>query len=391
MSHFLFSACVAAIFVSHAAFAQTDLTATSGNIHEAITEAVTAQATPAPIAYVYVSNTVNQIVGYSASSTGKLTAIPGSPFKAIGGASMAVNGKYLFGEGNSNIYTSRIASNGALKQVASFNAIKYNPDGQYGWLNCLFLDHTGTTLYTLIGDDDNDPYQAFKINNSNGELTYIWSGGLARGNTTPMTFMGSNKFAYAASQFYLNPDIFGFQRNSNGTITEIRDDAAMPVAKPGDVYLPVFAIADQTNHAAVAIYPEKGAPFGPQDGPELLASYTGDAAGNITTNNTYKNMPGVAVGLVNRMRMSPSGKLLAVAGTAGLQVFHFNGASPITKYKGLLVSGPVSMAYWDNANHLYALGANKLYVFTVTPTSVSQAAGSPYAIAKSAALIVQPK
>ena len=111
MSHFLFSACVAAVFVSHAAFAQTDLTATSGNIHESTTEAVTAQATPASIAYVYVSNTVNQIVGYSASSTGKLTAIPGSPFKAIGGASMAVNGKYLFGEGNSNIYSSRIASN----------------------------------------------------------------------------------------------------------------------------------------------------------------------------------------------------------------------------------------------------------------------------------------
>jgi len=30
-------------------------------------------------------------------------------------------------------------------------------------------------------------------------------------------------------------------------------------------------------------------------------------------------------------------------------------------------------------------------VFTVTPTSVSQAPGSPYAIAKPAALIVQPK
>jgi hypothetical protein len=90
------------------------------------------------------------------------------------------------------------------------------------------------------------------------------------------------------------------------------------------------------------------------------------------------------------MRMSPSGKLLAVAGSAGLQLFHFNGASPITKYTGLLVSGPVSMAYWDNSNHLYALSGSKLYVFNATPTSVGQAAGSPYAVKNPTALIVQP-
>jgi hypothetical protein len=34
--------------------------------------------------------------------------------------------------------------------------------------------------------------------------------------------------------------------------------------------------------------------------------------------------------------MSPSGKLLAVAGTTGLQVFHFNGSNPIKPYTGLL-------------------------------------------------------
>jgi hypothetical protein len=383
MLRFISFLCLAVISTSLPAFPQFASQASVASVKQA--------ATPAPIAYVYVSNTANQIVGYSASSTGKLTAIPGSPFKGAGGASMAVNGKYLFGEGTANIYSYLIASNGALKQVASFNAIKYNPDGAYGFLNCLFLDHTGATLYTLIGDDENNPYQAFKINKSNGELTYIWSGGAVRGNTTPMTFLGNNNFAYAANQFYLNPYVFGFQRNSNGTLTEIANDAAMPAEKPGDVYLPVFAIADPTNHVAVAIYPEKGAPFGPQDGPELLASYTADAAGNMTTNNTYRNTPGVAVGSVNRMRMSPSGRLLAVAGTAGVQLFHFNGASPITKYTGLLVSGPVSMAYWDNANHLYVLGASKLYVFNATPTSVSQVAGSPYTVKNPSALIVQPR
>jgi hypothetical protein len=375
--------CLAVISASLPAFPQI--------ASQASVESVKQAATPAPIAYVYVSNSANQIVGLSANAAGKLTPIPGSPFKGTGGASMAVNGKYLFGQGTTNIYSYLIASNGALKQVASFNAVKYNPEGDFGFLEYLFLDHTGTTLYDLIGDDVNNPYQAFKINQSNGELTFIWAGGEGRGNNTPMTFTGNNHLCYAATDFYLNPYIFGFQRNSNGTITEINDDAPLPIAKAGDVYLPVFAIADPTNHVAVSIYPEKGAPFGPQDGPELLATYTADAAGNLNTNSTYKNMPGVAVGSVNRMRMSPSGKLLAVTGTAGVQLFHFNGASPITKYTGLLVSGSVSMAYWDNANHLYVLGSSKLYVFTATPTGVSQASGSPYAVKNPSALIVQPK
>ncbi len=385
----LFSiACLAAVLFSHTAIAQISSETSAGV--EQVTVLETAAAT-APVANVYVSNTVNQIIGFSASPTGKLTAILGSPFKGAGGQSMAANGKYLFGAGKATIYSYSIAANGALKQVASINALKYNNDSTNGFVHDLVLDHTGATLYNLMADDINNPYQAFRINQSNGELTFIWIGGERRGNNTPLTFTGNNRLAYTATNFYLNPDIMGFQRNSNGTLTEININQPFPVAKPGDVYLSVFAVADPANHMAVAFFPEKGAPFGPQDGPELLATYTADAAGNLSTTSTYKNMPGTAAGAVNRMRMSPSGKLLAVAGSAGLQIFRFNGANPITKYTGLLVSGPVSMAFWDNANHLYALGASKLYVFTVTPTSVSQAPGSPYAIAKPAALVVQPK
>ncbi len=89
---------------------------------------------------------------------------------------------------------------------------------------------------------------------------------------------------------------------------------------------------------------------------------------------------------------SPSGLLLAVGGN-GLEVFHFNGASPITKYTGLLTSDKIVQLFWDNDNHLYALSAsaNKLFVFTVTPTSVSQAPGSPYTISNPVALAVLPE
>jgi hypothetical protein len=39
---------------------------------------------------------------------------------------------------------------------------------------------------------------------------------------------------------------------------------------------------------------------------------------------------------VNDILFSPSGKLVAVGGTAGLQIFHFNGANPLTRATGLL-------------------------------------------------------
>ena len=87
--------------------------------------------------------------------------------------------------------------------------------------------------------------------------------------------------------------------------------------------------------------------------------------------------------------MSQSGKLLAVG--PGLQVFHFNGAEPITKFTGLLPTAPITHIHWDNNNHLYALSSNKLYVYTVTPTSVEEVPGSPYTLPNSNALNVVPR
>jgi hypothetical protein len=97
------------------------------------------------------------------------------------------------------------------------------------------------------------------------------------------------------------------------------------------------------------------------------------------------------------MDMSPSGSVLAVAGYTGLQFFHFNGASSITTFGSpLLTDVTIDQLGWDNDNHLYALsyGSNELYVYTVTLTSISQVAGSPYMVHKAygiKGLIVVPK
>jgi hypothetical protein len=166
----------------------------------------------------------------------------------------------------------------------------------------------------------------------------------------------------------------------------------MPAAKQGDFYDPYGAAADPTNHVAISVLPFNGSTWR-QDGPLQLATYTASSSGNLTTKSTFSNMPSTAVKYATDLKMSPSGKLLAVAGTAGLQIFHFNGGDPITRYTGLLTRDEVDQVFWDNSNHLCAISrsANKLFVFTITPTSVSQAPGSPHTITNPQNLTVLPK
>src|ERR1700677_1677951 len=127
-------------------------------------------ATSSPLAYVYVSRPTH-VDAFAASSSGKLTAVPGSPFSNIAVSHMSVNKKYLFGAGDDqqNLYTFSIGSNGALKQVAVTNILKDAPDG-YG-TGPIQIDGTGSTLYNSLLVDDSF-VQAFKIE-ENGALEFL--------------------------------------------------------------------------------------------------------------------------------------------------------------------------------------------------------------------------
>jgi len=161
------------------------------------------------------------------------------------------------------------------------------------------------------------------------------------------------------------------------------------------MYCPYLTATDPTNHLAVPVQPLDNSSLQPL-GPYQLATYTADSSGSLTTTSTYSNMPTTSVttnsslGSLTNISMSPSGQLLAVAGTQGLQVFHFNAADPITPYTSALITGQVDQIFWDNHDHLYAISqsAGKLFVLTVTPTSNSQAPGSPYTITSPANLVV---
>ena len=88
------------------------------------------------------------------------------------------------------------------------------------------------------------------------------------------------------------------------------------------------------------------------------------------------------------MSISPSGKLLVV-GQSGFQVFHFDGADPITKYTGVLHSSETFLQFgWDKANHLFALSNNALHIYSATSTSIKEESGSPISIPEASSVVV---
>jgi len=362
------------------------------------------QASSSTVAYVYVSRYLsssgnNKVNAYAAGANGALTPVSGSPFPDNVGE-LTLNGAWLFGveatgsSAGQTINSYSIASNGTL---ALKNQTVVNDSG--GGVTSLLLDHTGSSLYANYYTTNNDCL-SYSIDQSNGALMYLSIYNQGPGGGCPMSFIGNNEFAYSSSCYHFTPIISGAKRSSDGTLSPLSINPALPTPPPGTGFCPyVGAAADPFNHVAVAVTPVQGG-FGNNDGATQLAIYTADSSGNLTTKSTYQNMPKTAVVQtsggtysVNDYRMSPSGKLLAVAGPLGLQVFHFNGGNPITHYTGLLTKDYINQLFWDNANHLYAISAKagKLFVFTVTPTSVTQAPGSPHNVPGAGSLIVLPK
>ena len=356
----------------------------------------------APVAYVYVSsnaNNVSTIHAFTSSTAGKLAPIGGSPFHANVGA-MVVNGKYLFGVSNdqTSIISYLMQPNGAPKLSSTTNVQQYNASYCPGLANPV-LDHTGATLYSQIntgGLCDENSYQSFRIDKTNGSLVYLGTSSPQTVFRSPLSFIKNNVYAYGAScsnyQTGQIGTISGFKRTSNGDLL-LANGGNTPDAPSGDNYCPSLSAADTSNHVAISVQLFNfNDPYTPL-APPKLAVYTADGSGNLSTTSTTANMPKVSVGSVNDLKMAPSGKLLAVAGTSGIQIFHFNGAEPITLQTQLRTTDSITQLYWDNDNHLYALSgpSQLLFVYTITPTSASMAAGSPYSIPGAENLIVQPK
>jgi hypothetical protein len=333
---------------------------------------------------------------WSAGANGKLTAIPGTPFQE-NVTTMAVNGKFLFGAtlpGN-DVNAYRIEPNGGLLYAVTNNITRYN-NTDCASAGSVFTDRTGATIYNMEFRGDgcaNNTYRSFKEESATGGLQNLGNSGGNSWLYDEASFLGNNVWGYSASclgNMYWG--IFGFKRSGSGLLTEIPISAPVPPPPNGEFFCPSNAAADGANHVAIAMQAVKQQDFSAEGAPQL-AVYTAQSNGNLTTTSTVANMPQANVGTMSDLKIGPDGKLLAVAGTGGLEVFHFNGAAPVTHLTGVLTSDSIDQCFWDKTGHLYAISAKsgKLFVFTVTATGAQAAPGSPYAVTHAEYLAVWSK
>jgi hypothetical protein len=368
-----------------------------------LTHVATAQSEPepdtksTPVAYVYVSRPTH-IDAFAAASDGKLSLI-GSPI-THGVSHMSVTKKFLFGmdDNGQDIDTFAIGSNGAIEYLTAINAQSFTPDSCTE-LGPIQIDHSGSTLYNMVGPDCQDgvSYQAYKIE-SNGDLQYLKTtfSGVPSDVfiLTPMSLLGNNKFAYQTG--FADDDgeggasIVGYKRTSTGTLETFDFDQEVPNPKsPDDEYLFGISAPDASDHLVVSLQ-DVALDGSGSIGNWLLASYTADSKGNMTTKSTYKNMPSTSFkNYIGALSVSPSDNLVAVGGDGGIQVFRFDGSGPITKLTGkITTNGDVEGFAWDKSGHLYVSAANELYVYNTSSTGIKQATGSPYSIPESSSIIV---
>jgi len=360
----------------------------------------TTATTTSSVAYIYVQ-TKEGIDAFSASSTGQLTQVKGSLF-ADSGQMGAINDSYLVSVGTSMIRAYPIEANGAVgKQVSEADTVQNDGSGCGTNLGGALFDHTGKYLYVLLSTGDsnsNNPcsaLQSYQIE-SNGSLVFLGEAvvdngyhglDLAEGINT---ISGNDNFAYGVwGDIYTN-EFDSYARESGGALMTNKNFSEVdPTPNPAgandpddpasndDSYYPLLVAADPANHLAAVMYEFfNGNPPSPQ-----LACYTINSNGSITSNNTWENMPSTAF-YPNTIAMSWTGTKLAVAG-AGVQIFNFNGAAPMTEAASLPDSSRnFNQLAWDKNNHLYALDydTGDLYVYTVSGTTITAAPGSPYTI-----------
>jgi Big-like domain-containing protein len=359
-----------------------------------------AAAAASPVSYVYVG-TGKGVYLYDAAPNGSLSLVSGSPFP-ITGSAIGSNGKYFLSLGTTYLRSYPVASNGAIKgQIAQINTVIHqdascgNPGTVYGGT----IDRTGTQAYIqfqYLGayDEGCDNLQSYTINAASGAFTFggvaLFGGQKNQALGGALVIAGNNAHAYAFPKYYCDNFFHAFYRDKFGAMN---NDTELNVTFPppdGVEWFPIAAASDNqnlpTSHMAVSLH---GSTDVCTSGPPSLASYTVDSNGNLLYNGALTK-PGVNPA---SLAINPQGNLLAVGAAAadnwdgsygsGLQVFHFNGAYPITSFSKVLTSAPIDQIRWDSNNHLYALSnsTKKLYAYTVTSSGVTAVPGSPYTIA----------
>ena len=333
------------------------------------------EAVTGPIAYVYVTD-FDQVDAYSVALNGKLTPLKSTPGSYTGSVA---NKRFFFGfDGKSHISTYAIALNGTLGLVATTNVIKSS-----GWCYSapplamdttpIEIDSSGETIYVPVADcqGSEQRIESFAIEND-GHLKYLGTSALS-GDAGEIVTLGNDKFGYVVGCAWNEKATFtrSYKRQPDGLMTSSSASFTLPYHG-----CPNAISSDSSDHLALA-WQDVNDQFGTQ----YLASYTVNSNGNATTTNSIKEMAQANQNgnQVSLLKISPNGEFIAVGGSQGFQVFHFNGSEPITHPSAEFDwDSSINQMAWDNNGHLFAISFANLFVDTVTSTSITSTPGSPH-------------
>ncbi|HET9130613.1 MAG TPA: hypothetical protein VFO86_06690, partial [Terriglobia bacterium] len=348
-----------------------------------------------------------QIFGFSASADAGLTPLPGSPFPTTGKSALNTTGigSILFGIDSDNIDSFRINPDGCLSLENSTWAaqgVRSNPSLEPVFL---YLDPTGTNLYSF---DYNPPdglqskFASYNFDATTGQVKQI--GGDVAGGSGALAIASDDRYAVATYCSVRGGRFIGeYQRGSDGALTFLRN-AVYPSGLPGEQWCPGGIAADGSDHVVVEVTPFtfESPPVDPNSLPRL-AVYTLDGSGNLTTTSDSGNMIESDFGPAN-YQFSPDSRYLAASGFAGLQIFAWDSASmtlksiEIVKTGATCGSGSVCSVTpgfrnfaWDENDHLFLIVGQQLFVYAVSSSGVKPVSGSPYAVQKPQWVTVVPE
>jgi hypothetical protein len=354
-------------------------------------------------AYVYVSTDApadgatpakSQILGFSADASARLAPVSGSPFSTTGYYPyfMAGTGPILFFADGYNIDSYQVHANGCLSLENSMVAGQGNPppDASEEPTN-LYLDPAHTNLYSF---DFNPPdgiqseISSFSFNTGTGQVTQV--GANVIGGTGAIAFASNDQYAVATDCGYRGENyIAEYQRGSDGALTFLNYGQS-PAPPSGEVWCPAGTAADNSDHIVMELTPIQEY----LTGTSQLAIYTLDDTGNLSTSSTTETMVTSQFGPAS-YRFSPDYRYLAASGAAGLQVFAWDSVHPSLTSIATIKSGyscwqnatgsgcggpSFGNVAWDQNDHLYTILDQQLLVYAVSPSGLTSAPGSPYAV-----------
>ncbi len=347
-----------------------------------------AQSTSSSSAYLYIQiqGPEGAVYGLSASSTGQLSPISGSPFK-LAGKIIGSNKLQSLTMGQDFLHSYAVASDGAigspLSQFAFFGG-QCTSGGSA--VEDAEFDHSGKLIYVLLQNGSCAEIQSDDINldGSFGPAGQLQLNSMGGDFVGLPSILGNETLAFSDISSGHYSSIYGFLRQLGGVL---QTDGAQTLSFQGSAnYNPARPDASPVgNYVVLQLYPG-------DTNPPQIGSFTTNSDGVLSSTNTPADMP--TSSLENPYStFSPFGDMFVLyadngAGNPGngIEVYRFNGAQPLTLYKKLLTGVPIDRVAWDNSRHLYAISdaENKLYVFTVTLSSITEdtewSIGAPFSM-----------